>query len=78
MGRRLNKLYVCKSLNVFFASHAPFADRYIDFLTKYSKSTVDRTLMARLPRLFRISYIFGKIKGDFRFYIDNGILCVLI
>ena len=51
-----------------------------------------RTLKARLPRLFRTRslvrwkknpiaadiIVFGIIKGDFLFYIDNGVSCVII
>ena len=47
-----------------------------------------RILTARLPWLFRTragvprknshSCRFGIIQGDFPFYIENGILCVLI
>ena len=49
-----------------------------------------RTLMACLPRLFELVLesltknliaadisVFGIILGDFLFYIDNGMLCVL-
>ena len=54
----------------------------------YSRTPMVRTLMARLARLFRTRALvprnkyhscrFGIIKGDFPFYIENGILCVLI
>ena len=53
----------------------------------YSGTSMAQILMAHLP-LFRIcsgvpwekilSCRFGIIKGDFLFYIENGILCVLI
>ena len=56
-----------------------------------SRTAMTRTLMARLPRLFRISNSFLSplekkshscrlriISDDFLFYIENGILCVLI
>ena len=55
---------------------------------KYSRTSMARTLMPRLPRLFRNrscvpwkkshSFRFELILGDFVFYIENGILCVLI
>ena len=54
----------------------------------YSKTSVARTLMARLSRPFANSFLsplekshncrFGIILGDFLFYIENDILCVLI
>ena len=57
-------------------------------LIVYSRTSMARTLMARLPRLFRTrssvpwkkshSCIFRIIYGDFLFYIENGILYVLI
>ena len=44
-----------------------------------------RILIARLPLLFNKKYhiaaditVFGINSGNFPFYIDNGILCVLI
>ena len=42
---------------------------------KYGRTSMARTLMARLPWLFRTEL---QIKGDFLFYIENGMLCVLI
>ena len=53
---------------------------------KYSRTSVARTLMARLPRLFRNRYsVPGNTpqlqiwdKDDFLFYIENGVLCVII
>ena len=58
------------------------------FFLPYSRTSVARTLMARLSRLFRThswvpwkkshSCRFGIIQNDFRFHIENGILCVLI
>ena len=56
---------------------------------KYSRTSMARTLMARLPRLFRTccsvprkkshSCKVGIIKGVFSFYIENGIhvLCIV-
>ena len=54
----------------------------------YSRTSVARTLMARLPWLVRTrswvarkkskSCRFGIIKGGVPFYIENGILCLLI
>ena len=55
----------------------------------YRRTSVARTLMAHLPRLFRTHSLVLKNKipqmqikdkffGDFLFYIENGILCVLI
>ena len=58
----------------------------------YSRTSMARTPMARLPRLFQTRscvprkknpiaadiIIYGIIKGDFLCYIDNGMLCVLI
>ena len=58
----------------------------------HSRTSVAQTLVARLPRLFRIRssvpnknnpipagvIVFGMIWGDFLFYIDNDMLCVLI
>ena len=53
----------------------------------FSRASVARTLMARLPRLFELVLeSLGKSLGcrrgiiliDFLFYIENGILCVLI
>ena len=59
------------------------------FVTRiYSRTSVARTLMARLPRLFRTrsrvpkknSFVcrFWIILCDFLFYIENGMLYVLI
>ena len=62
------------------------------FITRYSRISVARTLMACLPRLFRTRsrvpikkypiaadiIVFGVNLSDFPFYIDNGILYVLI
>ena len=55
---------------------------------KYSRTSVTRTLMARLPRLFRAHSQVPRNKSfwlqiwdnlcDFLFYIENGILYVLI
>ena len=55
---------------------------------KYRRTSMARTLMARLPRLFRThswvrwkkahSCRFGIIYGVFLIHIENGILCVLI
>ena len=56
----------------------------------YSRTPEARTLMARLPLVFRIRsnvpyknnpipadiIVFGMISGDFRFDIDNGMLCL--
>ena len=58
----------------------------------YSRTSVARTLMARLPQLLRTRsrvpnkknptaadiIVFGIILGDFLSYIDNGMLCVFI
>ena len=56
--------------------------------SRYSRTSVARTLMARSPRLFRTrsgvprkkshSYRFGIFRMIFFFYIAIGILCVLI
>ena len=65
-----------------------FTQNNILFLTiPYSRTSVVRRLMARVPRLFQTrssvpwkksnSCRFGLIKGEL-FYIENGILCVLI
>ena len=56
--------------------------------SKYSRISMARTLMARLPRLFRTrsgvpwkksgSWRFGIVWGDFLCCIENGIFCVLV
>ena len=59
----------------------------------YSRTSVARTLMARLPWLFQTPsraltvtkenpiavhiFVFGIILGDLLFYIDNGMMFVL-
>ena len=58
---------------------------------KYRRTSVARTLMAHLPWLFQTCsgvsgknsiaadiIVFGMIKGDFLFYIENDMFCVLI
>ena len=54
----------------------------------YSRTSMARTLMARLPRLFRTHFKslgknplaadLGLFSVIFFFYIENGILCVFI
>ena len=55
---------------------------------KYGRTSMARTLMTRLPRLFRTRTLvpwkksnscrLGIIKANFLKYIENGIWCVLI
>ena len=70
--------------------HVDFIYHFSMVYVKYSRTSVARTLMARLPPLFRTGswapykkhpiaadiIVFG-IFAWFSFYIDNGILCVL-
>ena len=66
-------------------------DFEISRLNLYSTASLARTLMARLPRLFRTRFesltkkkypiaadiiVFRINLGAFPFYIDDGILCV--
>ena len=65
-------------------------DNFPYFSTEtYSRTSVARTLMAHLPRLFRtcswvswkknpIAADVGSFRVIFLFYVENGILCVLI